>query len=55
MDLDEAFAWYEAERAGLGDEFLAAVEQLLAVVVEHPLRYRILLRDTRQALLRRFP
>jgi plasmid stabilization system protein ParE len=55
QDLDEAFAWYESQRPGLGDEFLKAVSQTFEAVVEHPLRYRVLLRDTRQALVRRFP
>lgn len=28
-DLDEAFLWYERQRPGLGQEFLAAVDLML--------------------------
>lgn len=53
--MDDAFAWYESQRAGLGGEFLAAVDVALAAVLESPMRYRVLVLDTRQALVRRFP
>jgi hypothetical protein len=35
-DLDKAFLWYEAQRAGLGSEFLIAVEQVFHIVAGHP-------------------
>lgn len=54
-DIDEAFLWYERQRAGLGNEFLAAVQSALDDVVMHPAKYPVIHRDTRRALLRRFP
>ena len=54
-DIDEAFLWYEGRRAGLGHEFLAAAQTLIDAVAQHPLRYPIVRRTTRRALLRRFP
>ena len=54
-DVDEAFLWYERQRAGLGNEFLAAVQSALDDVVTHPTRYPVILRDTRRVLVRRFP
>lgn len=54
-DIDEAFLWYEGQRPGLGHEFLAAAQRLIDAVARHPLRYPIVRRDTRRALLRRFP
>lgn len=54
-DIDEAFLWYEGQRAGLGHEFLAAAQRLIDAVVQHPLRYPVVRRNTRRALLRRFP
>jgi plasmid stabilization system protein ParE len=54
-DIDEAFLWYEDQRPGLGDEFLAAAHTLIDVVAQHPLRYPVVRRSTRRALLRRFP
>ena len=54
-DIDEAFLWYEGQRPGLGHEFLAAAQTLIDVVAQHPLGYPVVRRNTRRALLRRFP
>jgi plasmid stabilization system protein ParE len=54
-DIDDAFLWYEAQRPGLGHEFLAAADALINAIAEHPLRYPLVRRNTRRALLRRFP
>lgn len=54
-DIDEAFLWYEGQRPGLGHEFLVAAHTLIEVVAQHPLGYPVVRRDTRRALLRRFP
>jgi len=55
QDMEDAHAWYESQRPGLGEEFLRAVDQVMTAVSEHPLRFRALVLDTRQALVRRFP
>ncbi|MEW6746820.1 MAG: type II toxin-antitoxin system RelE/ParE family toxin [Planctomycetota bacterium] len=54
-DLDEAFLWYEAQRTGLGSEFLNAVEQVFHAALENPRRYHVVYRDTGRAHVRRFP
>jgi plasmid stabilization system protein ParE len=54
-DLAEAFAWYDAQRTGLGTEFLSEVRATLARVQEGPERYPIDLRKVRRAPVRRFP
>ena len=54
-DLDEAFFWYESQRAGLGEEFLVAVTRVMKVLAESPLQSPIVHRQTRRALVRRFP
>jgi hypothetical protein len=54
-DLDAAFHWYQARREGLGDEFLEEVSHAFARIAERPLRYAIIHREARRALLRRFP
>ena len=54
-DIDEAFLWYEGQRPGLGGEFLAAAQRLIDAVAQYPLRYPVVRRSTRRALLRRFP
>ena len=54
-DIDEAFLWYEGQHPGLGHEFLAAAQTLIDAVAQYPLRYPVARRNTRRALLRRFP
>jgi plasmid stabilization system protein ParE len=54
-DIEEAFLWYEGQRAGLGHDFLAAAQVLIDGIAEQPLRYPVIRRNTRRALLRRFP
>jgi len=54
-DIDEAFVWYERRRPGLGDEFLAAIQSSLEGIAAQPTLYAVIHRDTRRALLVRFP
>jgi toxin ParE1/3/4 len=54
-ELADAAAWYENQREGLGQEFMAAVQECLdrfsAFAEAHPVIYE----DVRRALVRRFP
>ncbi|MBL8724800.1 MAG: type II toxin-antitoxin system RelE/ParE family toxin [Planctomycetes bacterium] len=50
-----ACQWYEQERTGLGGQLFDATSRLLEGIVEHPLRYRIVRRSLRRALVTRFP
>lgn len=54
-DIADAYRWYEAQRPGLGQDSLEAVEGALERIVEQPLRYAPVHRDTRRTFLRRFP
>ena len=54
-DIDEAFLWYESQRPGLGEEFLAAVQSTSDSIAAHPAMYPVIHRDTRRALVQRFP
>lgn len=54
-DMADAYFWYESQRTGLGDEFLAAISAVIAVLLENPRSCRVVYRDTRRANLRRFP
>ena len=51
----EAILWYESERPGLGIEFEAEVEALLAVVSKQPDRFPLTVRGSREAPVDRFP
>jgi len=54
-DIEDAFLWYERQRPGLGDEFLDAVQAACESIAAHPTLYPVIHRNTRRALLRRFP
>lgn len=54
-EFDEAIAWYEGERAGLGVEFREAVERTLEVIARPPEMFRCFQGEVRRAVMRRFP
>jgi plasmid stabilization system protein ParE len=54
-DLLAAYDWYESQRPGLGDEFLAAVAAALRAVDAAPQCHPVVYRKTRRLLVRRFP
>ncbi|MEW6448796.1 MAG: type II toxin-antitoxin system RelE/ParE family toxin [Bacillota bacterium] len=54
-DVAQAAHWYEAQRSGLGIEFLNELDRLLARVAENPLQFPEIEVGVRRGLLRRFP
>jgi plasmid stabilization system protein ParE len=54
-DLDEAYAWYDQQRPGLGDEFLGCVEGCIAKICRDPEWSPIVHDEYHRALVRRFP
>jgi plasmid stabilization system protein ParE len=54
-DLRTARRWYEAQRAGLGDDFIAAVDKLLELIGAVPELYPIARADIRRGKVKRFP
>ncbi len=54
-DLDEAHWWYEGQKPGLGDEFLAAMSECFDSICDQPEQFPIVHRDQRRALVHRFP
>ncbi|MBN1341733.1 MAG: type II toxin-antitoxin system RelE/ParE family toxin [Phycisphaerae bacterium] len=55
QDIDEAYGWYEARRAGLGEEFLGCVDACIQTLCRMPEMHATLDEDYRRALVRRFP
>lgn len=55
LDIASAASWYEQQCAGLGHEFLDEVLATFKLVGEQPTRYPIVHRDTRRAVVSRFP
>jgi len=54
-EIAAAARWYERESAGLGAAFLEVLDQTLQGIEEGPLRFTVVHRDVRRALLKRFP
>jgi plasmid stabilization system protein ParE len=54
-DIEHAYVWYERERVGLGEEFLTEVFTTVQAVISRPQAFPTLYRQTRRALVRRFP
>jgi plasmid stabilization system protein ParE len=50
-----AYAYYESRLEGLGDEFLALFYASARDLIRNSLLYRVVHRDFRRRLLRRFP
>jgi toxin ParE1/3/4 len=54
-DLVDAYGWYEARVTGLGSEFLRSIDAALSSIQRIPEMYRIVYKNVRRALVRRFP
>ncbi|MFN6273682.1 MAG: type II toxin-antitoxin system RelE/ParE family toxin [Microcystis sp.] len=54
-DLRDAYDWYESQQAGLGDEFIDCVDDLLNQIGMMPESYAIVYLDIRRAVIKRFP
>lgn len=54
-ELNEALEWYEACAAGLGAQFLRALDDCLEGIMRFPRAYPIVHGQARRALLRQFP
>lgn len=55
QDVAEAYAWYERQRLGLGEEFLGCVDALVHSILRMPDMYAIIYDTFRRGLVRRFP
>ena len=54
-DVDEAYAWYEERRVGLGEELLSCIDACIEEVCRTPEIYTAIHESYRRALVRRFP
>lgn len=54
-DVAEAYAWCHGLRRGLGEEFLAEVEEITGILKQYPESCPAVHRGLRRALLSRFP
>ncbi len=54
-DIKDSYNWYEDQRAGLGDEFLACMDKSIEHVVSNPYLYQEIGKGTRAVIIARFP
>jgi plasmid stabilization system protein ParE len=54
-EVDDAYRWYEQQQAGLGQDFLAALDEVFNRLQQTPQMHQVVYRDLRRALPRRFP
>jgi len=54
-ELLEAIDWYEARNLGLGSDLLRCVDACIQRILRHPECYPLVHRETRMAIVRRFP
>lgn len=54
-DLAGAYGWYEDQRAGLGEEFLGAVDASFNAIREFPEMFAQVHGEVRRAVVSRFP
>jgi len=54
-ELCEARDWYEARDAGLGDEFMELLDDLVVRIAANPELFPVSHRGLRRAVMRRFP
>ncbi len=54
-EVDDAYRWYEQQRSGLGDDFLAAVEEVFDRLRRIPEVHQKVFQDVRRAMPKRFP
>ena len=52
-EVDEAYAWYQRQREGLAEEFLAEIQQVLDRIRQNPELHAAIYRNVRRALVRR--
>jgi plasmid stabilization system protein ParE len=53
-EFEHAAVWYDEQRSGLGEEFVAEVEQAVANAAAAPQRYPVVFDDIRRTIARRF-
>ena len=55
LDIAEAYAWYEARRVGLGEDFLSSVDACVENIRRQPDMFPLIHEGYRRSMIRRFP
>ncbi len=51
----DAARWYDRRSNGLGIEFIESIDAAVELIERHPEQYPVVYRQTRKAVVRRFP
>jgi plasmid stabilization system protein ParE len=54
-EFDEAYDYYNSQRAGLGTRFVAEVQRVFDRLAANPLMHQVVFADIRKSVVRRFP
>lgn len=54
-EIEKAFEYYEMQKSGLGDRYLATLHANLEYIVNHPKHVKVVRKSFRQALMDVFP
>jgi len=55
LDIAEAYAWYETQLVGLGEQFLTCVDDCIETIRRNPESHPPVFEQFRRGLVRRFP
>lgn len=55
QEMQEAFDWYEEQRAGLGVDFVATIQQSFDNIAKFPERQPKVFRDVRKKVVQEYP
>lgn len=55
QDITQAYAWYEEQEIGLGEEFLRCVDACLQLIQRQSRMFQVVHENYRRAIIRRFP
>lgn len=55
QEVADSFDWYESREAGLGNDFLGALDDCIRLIRLHPEIAPIAFKNYRRALMKRFP
>ena len=54
-EVADAYAWYEEQCIGLGEEFILCLDAALSSIARNPQIHQVVYKNIRRTVLRRFP
>ena len=54
-ELTSAYIWYEGQQEGLGERFVAKIQQRLTQIINNPEKYKVVYKNYREITIEKFP